>query len=482
MEQNSVSRFNSKEYSNKQIREYLKKLNIKDDDIEMMMEVLQTLEKVLEKNKVRQKMIEWDREGCKLVNGKVILPGDMMKIIDEIIKDNKLYSFFLPEEYGGLGYSGFMIGPITDILATYDMPLQMLIMVSFTILESLFLYHKPDYDPIIQDIADGKRLGYVGFTEPQAGSNLKNVKSTSEQVGDEYVLNGTKIFISNGGIADTGLFLAQNIEDGKPNGTNVFLVDKLDNIEVLRLEEKMGLHANPTAQLRFENVTVPKEYLISSKGDGYKKVLERLLGMRIGVSFQGIAACKRAYDLCLDYASTREQFNKPIISFDAVTRKIQQMEKQLPRLLDYGYKGAYTFDRYLRGWIPSDVGAGGKNMAEKTAAKMIPGIVKGGIAHYYASCTKLYTTEITNYFLYDALQIHGGMGFISETEVNKLVRDSRVLSIYEGTSEIHEWVIGRSDKAISMLPRFKRPYQEYTEKTIYEKNLFERFPGLDQKI
>jgi len=474
--------YNTQPYSKKLMEDYLRKLNHDDEYIAMMSDILDTLETVMERHNVKEESINWDREGLKLEDNKVILPGEMSKIVDEIVKDNQLYSFFLPEEFGGMGVSGFMIGPLTEKLAYYDLPLQMLIMVGFSILEPLFLYHQPSFDKVINEFAEGKRLGYVAFTEPQAGSNLAKVKSTSEKVGDEYVLNGTKIFISNGGYANTGLFLARNMVDGKEEGTNVFLVDNLDNIDVLRLEEKTGLHANPTAQLHFENVTVPEDYLVATRGDGYRKVLERLLGMRVGVSFQGLAASERAYSLALEYAQNREQFDRPIIQFPDVNRKLDEMKKQIPRMQDYTYRAAYALDKYLKGWVPTDVGANGKKGAEEEAAKMVLGAVRGGIAHYYASSAKIYSTEIANSVLYDAVQIFGGMGFVAETAVNKISRDIRVLPIYEGTSEIHNWLIGRSQQAIDMIPSLKRPYRQYEDSTIYERYLFDRFPGLQDKI
>ncbi|MFV2016739.1 MAG: acyl-CoA dehydrogenase family protein, partial [Candidatus Heimdallarchaeota archaeon] len=343
-----------------------------------------------------------------------------------------------------------------------------MITISLSVLEPLISNYKPGFEDTIQNFAKGKTTGYVAFTEPGAGSNLENVKSTSVLDGDEWILNGTKIFISNGGYANTGLFLAQNIEKGKSNGTNVFLVEGLDNIQILRLEEKSGLHANPTAQLQFDNVRVPKENVIGKIGDGYRKVLERLMGMRLGVAFQAVSTAKRGYKLAFEYANIREQYNKPIISFPEVSAKLKAMQKQIPRMEDYAYRAAFSIDRHTRSWIPTDVGAGGKNITEKVAAKMLPSIVREGIAHYYASSAKLYCSEISNTLLYDAQQIFGGMGFVAETEINKIVRDARVLSIYEGTSEIHSWAINRARKAVGMIPRFKYPYQEYKEMTVYE--------------
>lgn len=478
-----MSEFKIDQHGTKLLEYYAKKLKIDDENIEMLSEITSSIREILERNDVREKTIKWDATGAKLVDGKVVLPDGMEKIIQEIIRDNELYNLFIPEKNGGMGLSTLMVIPLTDLIAQYDLSLQILLFISLNVLEPLMSNYNEAYDPVIKKFAEGQTTGYVAFTEPNAGSNLEAVKSTSELEGDEYVLNGTKIFISNGGYADTGLFLARNIVNGKADGTNVLLVDTRDGLNTERLEEKSGIHANPTAQLHFDNVRVPKEYLIGSTGDGYKKVLERLMGMRLGVAFQSIGMSKRAYTLARDYASERTSYGKPINTFPQISSKLAQMEKQIPRMEDYAYRAAFAIDRYQRGWIPMDVGAGAKNVSEKMAAKMLPGVVRGGIAHYFVSSAKVYTTEVGNQLLYDAQQIFGGNGFVAEYEVNKIVRDARVLPIYEGTSEIHSYVLTKAKKAVDMVPKFKRPYPEYgDDKTIYEKILFARFPDLEKLI
>ncbi len=457
---------------------YANKLHYDKDQIDTVKEITNSIESILRKHDVHNKSQKWDQEGTKLVDGKVILPKGMEDVLFEIIQDNEFYNVFIPEKFGGMGFTPVVLGPILDVITQFDLSLQILTTISLSVLEPLISNYKPEFEDTIQKFAKGSATGYVAFTEPGAGSNLENVKSTSILDGDEWILNGTKIFVSNGGYANTGLFLAQNIENEKSNGTNVFLVEGLNNIKVERLEEKSGIHANPTAQLHYDNVTVPKENVIGKIGEGYRKVLERLMGMRLGVAYQAVSTAKRAYKLAFEYSNIREQYNKPIIAFPEISAKIRAMQRQIPRMEDYAYRAAYSIDRHARSWIPTDVGAGGKNITEKVAAKMLPSIVREGIAHYYASSAKIYCTEIVNTLLYDAQQIFGGMGFVVESEINKIVRDARVLSIYEGTSEIHSWAINRARKAVGMIPRFKYPYQEYEDMTVYETMLFARFPHL----
>ncbi len=475
-----MSDFNIEMHSWKLLKHYAEKMKIEEDNVEMLSEIVSSIKEILLRNKVREQSIKWDNTGARLKDGEVLLPDGMEKVIKEIIVDNELYNLFIPQKYGGMGFSPLLISPIVDLLSQFDLSLQIATTISLSVLEPLMSNYKPEFDDVIQKFAKGATTGYVAFTEAGAGSNLEAVKATSELDGDDYVLNGTKIFISNGGFAKTGLFLARNMENGREKGTNVLLVDTTDGLTTERLEEKSGIHANPTAQLHFDNVRIPKENIIGSTGDGYKKVLERLMGMRLGVSFQAIGTAKRAYELAKSYANTREQYNRTIINFPQVSDKIKNMEIQIPRMEDYTYRAAFGIDRYQRNWIPMDVGAGAKNVSEKMAAKMLPGVVRGGIAHYFISSAKLYTTEIANALLYDAQQIFGGNGFVSENEINKISRDVRVLSVYEGTSEVHSWIINKAKSAVSMVPKFKYPYAKYEDSTIYEKILFARFPQLNK--
>ncbi|MHA2253118.1 MAG: acyl-CoA dehydrogenase family protein [Candidatus Kariarchaeaceae archaeon] len=462
------------------VSHFAKKEGYEDEQISMFSEVLDTIKTIMEE-KVRPYSQEWENEGAKLVDGKVTVPKGLEDVMIELIKDNELYSWFMPEEFGGYGFSGVFQSASNELMCQYDMSLQILTTISLSVMEPLIIYNKPEYEPIIKQFMNGERTGYVAFTEAQAGSNLQNVKATSELDGDEYVLNGSKIFISNGGYANTGLFLARNMVDGKEEGTNVFLVDNLDGITTVRLEEKSGIHADPTAELLYENVRVPKEYLIANPGEGYRKVLERLMGMRLGVTFQGIGATKRAYELSKAYAAERVQFGKPIDSFPGVSRKLEEMRKQIPKLEAYGYLAAYSLDRYYKNYIPADIGATGPS-SEKTAADMFPSAVRVGLAHYFVSSAKLYTSEIANSILYDAQQIFGGNGFVSEYEVNKICRDVRVLPVYEGTSEIHEYLIGRAQQALNLLPKFKPLSESFEGLTMYERILYERFPQIVGKM
>ncbi|MDH5402546.1 MAG: acyl-CoA/acyl-ACP dehydrogenase [Candidatus Heimdallarchaeota archaeon] len=468
-----MENFERKDRTDELMGIYAPKLGYNKDQIDFIKDVMDTVKSVMEKHNVRNKAIEWDHIGSRLIDGKVIPPPGFEDVLFELIRDNEIIRTFIPEKHGGFGFSGYMTAPITEVTNYYSQPMGMMAYFALTVLEPLYKFYRPEYDEIIERFAVGKNIGYGAFTEAHAGSNLKSINSTSELVGDEYVLNGTKIFITNGGYANAGLFLAKNMVNGKDEGTNVFLVEGLEGITTLRLEEKSGIHASPTAQLHFNNVTVPKENLLGEAGNGYHKVIERLLGMRMSVAVQASAAAKRAYDEALVYAQTREQFNRPIINFPDIQKKLTIIKTQIERLEDFAHGGYYALERFHKGLFPSD---------QYGSDSQFPDELHEGLIHHYISGAKIYSSEVVNFLMYDAAQIFGGMGFISETIVNKLTRDVRILSIYDGTSEIQKWILSRSKKAIDHLPNFQSPYSKYQDSTIYEEMLFLRFPELRELI
>lgn len=460
-----------------------KELGYEAEDAEMFLAVLETIAEICEK-KVRPNLIEYDEVGAKLKDGKVILPGNLDAVVKEIIQDNEFYSFFIPKHLGGYGFANMALAAMSEVMNSYDISTHILVFISLSVMEALTVYHEEQFDPIIEKFAKGAYTGYVGFTEAGAGSNLEAVKTTSVLDGDEYVINGTKIFISNGGYAETGLVLARNMVNGKQEGHNVFIVEGMEGITTERLEHKSGLRADPTAQLHFKDVRVPKENIIAGVGQGYKKVLERLMGMRLGVAFQALGGAIRATELAKSYSEERVQFGKPIGSFPGVANKIKEMEASLPRMRTYGYHAAYALDRYYKGWLPFDVGAGGKDTSEKMAASSLPGSAIGGLTHYFISTAKMFNSEIVNYLTYDAQQVYGGNGYVEEYEVNKIARDVRVLNVYEGTSEIHEFIIGKAQTAVNLLPagKFPRISSVWDDKTKYQKHFYINFPTLDGLI
>ena len=393
----------------------------------------------------------WDHEGAKLVDGKTEFPKGVDEAYKMFVSDKnglRLYEALLPEEYDGVGFPALMLGPISESMAFFDTSFAITVGLGATIIEAIslnpteYLTHK--YFPIMQEGAPG----FVGFTEPVAGSNLRNIKTTSELDGDYYKVKGTKIWISNAGYGKVGIVLARNIVNGKDEGTNAFVVEtdfknpddsSQPGIKCIRLEEKLGIHASSTGVLEI-NCLVPKENLLGKVGKGYRTVLERLMGMRMGVAFQASALAERAYQLANEYAGQRVQFNKPIISFAGVANKIHGIERELLRMRRYAFEAAFVLSMNQRQQAirPKSLtlDTEGENMLQQYS-----GIYNTALLNYTISKAKMYNTEVGWLLVDDALQIFGGNGISREYNVERILRDFRVLRIYEGTSEIQEFIL-----------------------------------------
>ena len=435
---------------------YGQKLGIDKSDIkDVYFPTLTQLETIMKKE-AEPYVEEWDLNEVYLDhNHKVVFPKTLINLYDTIVrKENglRLLDCFVPEEYGGLGFPPLITGPMLELLAFYDLSLNGTLTLTTTIIEALVLENKQSlsekYYPMI--LKDGM-AGFVGFTEPGAGSNLKQVKATSTEEGDFFHLKGTKIFITNAGFADLGIVLTRNMENGEAKGTNAFLVhssmkdiddSSLPGFRAMKLEKKMGIHASPTGVLEL-NCVVPKENLLGVRGKGYQTVLERLMGMRMGVSFQGVGVAERAYSMANAYAKDRVQFNKPINTFAGVANKLRGMEINLTRMRKFAFEGCFVLSKFQRAQIPKTKNLR-LNAEEENTLKEFSDQYTRGILNHTISKAKMFNTEVAYMIVDDALQIHGGYGFIRDYKVEKLLRDCRILRIYEGTSEIQEYILNRS--------------------------------------
>ncbi len=435
--------------------QYGQKLGIDKSDItDVYYPTLNQLETILKKE-AEPFVEEWDLNEVYLDDkGKVVFPNSLNKLYDTIVKKEnglRLLECFVPEEYGGLGFPPLITGPMLELLAYYDLSLNGTLTLTTTISEALILEKNrllsEKYFPLIlQGVG-----GFVGFTEPGAGSNLRAVRTTSEEEGDYFRLKGEKIFITNAGFADLGIVLAKNMENGEAKGTNAFLVhssmkdiddSSKSGIRAIKLEKKMGIHASPTGVLEL-NCLVPKENLLGVRGRGYQTVLERLMGMRMGVSFQGVGVAERAYTMANAYAKERVQFGKPIISFAAIANKLHGMEINLTRMRRFAFEGSFVLSKFAKGEIPTPKSLKLSGDEESTLKEFSDQYTRG-ILNYVISKAKMFNTEVAYMIVDDALQIHGGYGFIRDYKVEKLLRDCRILRIYEGTSEIQESIINRT--------------------------------------
>lgn len=432
---------------------YGKKLGIDKSDItDVYFPVISQLDTILKKE-AEPFTEEWDLNEVYLDdNHHVVFPKSLVKLYETIVKkDLRLLDCFVPEEYGGLGFPALVTGPLGEVIAYYDLSLNGTLTLTTTIIEALTLENNKalseKYFPIILEGIGG----FVGFTEPGAGSNLKQVKTTSTEEGDYFHLKGTKIFITNAGFADIGIVLARNMVNGEAKGTNAFLVHgsmkDIDDpskpgFQALKLEHKMGIHASPTGVLEL-NCLVPKENLLGVRGKGYQTVLERLMGMRMGVSFQGSGVAERAYVLANEYSKERVQFNKPIGTFPGVANKLRGMEINLTRMRKFAFEGCFALSKFSQRQIPKTKNLKLSSDEEKTLQEFSDQYSRG-ILNHSISKAKMFNSEVGFMIVDDSLQIHGGYGFIRDYKLEKLLRDCRILRIYEGTSEIQEYILNRS--------------------------------------
>jgi butyryl-CoA dehydrogenase len=262
-------------------------------------------------------------------------------------------------------------------------------------------------------LAQGKKLGAFGLTEPSAGSDAGGTKTTAIKDGDAWVLNGTKIFITNGGDAETYVILARTDKEAqKHHGISAFIVEKgTPGFSFGKKEQKLGIRSSPTVELVFENCRIPGTNILGDEGSGFKVAMKTLDGGRIGIASQALGIAQGALDQAVAYAKERKQFNTPIANFQGVQFQLADMATQVEASRLMVYLAAY---KASAGLSYSQSSAMAKLMASETAMKV--------------------TTQ--------AVQILGGYGYTREFPVERMMRDAKITEIYEGTSEIQRLVIG----------------------------------------
>ena len=274
----------------------------------------------------------------------------------------------------------------------------------------------------LPDLCSGRKIGAFGLTEPNAGSDAGGTETTAQDMGDHYLLNGEKIFITNGGEADTYVVFAVTTPDIGTRGISAFIVEKgWKGFEFGDHYDKMGIRSSSTAELIFNDVKVPKENLLGKEGEGFKIAMSTLDGGRIGIAAQALGIAQGAFEHALSYSKERIQFGKPIAAQQSIAFKLADMATKL---------------RCARFLIYS---------AAELKEQHAPYGMESAMAKMYASDIAL---EVTN----DALQIHGGSGFLKGMEVERAYRDAKITTIYEGTNEIQRVVIashilGKAGKA-----------------------------------
>lgn len=266
----------------------------------------------------------------------------------------------------------------------------------------------------LKPLASGEVIGAFALSEPEAGSDATSQSTTAEDKGDYYLLNGTKNWITNGGNATYCIVIAQTHPEKKHKGINAFIVEKgWEGFVVGKKEDKLGIRGSDTHSLMFTDVKVPKENRIGEDGFGFNFAMAVLNGGRIGIASQALGIASGAYELSLKYAKERKSFGTEIINHQAIAFKLADMHVNIMAARMLIYKAAAEKDE-------------GKDISES-----------GAMAKLYASQVAMDTTI-------EAVQIHGGYGYVKEYHVERMMRDAKITQIYEGTSEIQKIVISRA--------------------------------------
>jgi butyryl-CoA dehydrogenase len=260
-------------------------------------------------------------------------------------------------------------------------------------------------------LAEGTKLGAFGLTEPNAGSDAARQQSTAVRKGDYYILNGSKIFITNGGEADIYVVFAMTDKTKGTKGISAFILEKgMEGFSFGKEEQKMGIHASKTRELIFQDVKVPVENLLGEEGKGFKIAMQGLDGGRIGVAAQGLGIAGAALEAAIKYSKEREQFGKPVCKFQSISFMLADMATKLDAARLLVYRAASLKEQ-------------GKPCTKESCM------------------AKLYATDAAMSIATDAVQILGGYGYIREYPVERLMRDAKITQIYEGTNQIQRLII-----------------------------------------
>lgn len=263
----------------------------------------------------------------------------------------------------------------------------------------------------LPDLLTGKKLGAFGLTEPNAGSDAAGIQTTAVDMGDHWLLNGSKIFISGGGIADTYVVMAMTDKEEGTKGISAFIVEKgMPGFSSPKKENKMGIRGSIAAELVFDNVKLPKENLLGEIGKGFKIAMSALDVGRLGIAAQALGIAQGALDETVEYMKNRKQFGKTLDKFQALAFEMAEMKTRIDAARLLLYKAA---NRRQEG---------------------LPSTVEAAQAKLYASETAMYVTT-------KAVQFHGGYGYIKDYPVERMMRDAKITQIYEGTSEIMKMII-----------------------------------------
>ncbi len=347
---------------------------------------------------------EWDRNST--------FPSDALAEMGKL----GFMGMQVPEEWGGAGVDHVAYALAVEEIAAGDGSCSTIMSVhnSVVCMPVLKFGTTEQKEKWLRKLASGEMLGCFCLTEPQVGSEASAIKTRAKRDGNHWVLSGTKQFITSGGKADLAIVFAVTDPARGKKGISAFLVPtKTPGYKVARVEEKLGLHASETCQIVFDDLRLTPDHMLGQEGEGYRIALANLEGGRIGIAAQAVGMARAAYEAALAYAKDRESFGKKIIEHQAVAFRLADMATQIEaaRLL------------VLNAATLRDAGE--------------PCLTQAAMA-------KLFASEMAERVCSDAIQIHGGYGYLKDFPVERIYRDVRVCQIYEGTSDIQRLVISRA--------------------------------------
>ena len=321
----------------------------------------------------------------------------------------------ISEEYGGLGGDQLMYALVCEELGRVSGSIGLSYAAHVSLASKpleLFGTHEQK-ERWLRPLAEGEEIGGWALTEPSSGSDASDTDTLAEKEGDEYVLNGTKQFITNASEAGSVLVKAVTDPDEGYDGISTFIVDPVDDgFEVTTIWDKMGLNASPTCEIQLDDVRLPEDRLLGNEGDGWDQTKKTLDGGRISIAALSVGLGQGAYEAAKSYATEREQFGQPISEFDAVRNKIVAMHRKAERARLLTHKAATKYDA-------------------------------GADVNRLSALAKLDASEAAREIAEDAVQVLGGYGYTTDFAPQRFYRDAKLMEIGEGTSEIQHLVIGR---------------------------------------
>ncbi|MCI0602559.1 acyl-CoA dehydrogenase [bacterium] len=375
-----------------------------DFDFNEEEQMLQQLVRDFAENEVRPLAAEIDRTGR--------FPSETIRKAAEL----GLTGISIPDEYGGAG-----LGSLATVIAIEEISRccaatgVILSVNNSLVCDPLLKFgNEEQKERILKPLASGEKLGCFALTEPQAGSDASNLRTTAVRDGDDYIVNGQKVWITNAPNADWALVFCLTERTDKHHGITALMIRKeTPGFSVGKHEEKLGIRAAVSAALHLENCRVPAANRLGQEGDGFKIALSTLDGGRIGIAAQAVGIAQGAYEAALNYAKQRTAFGNPVASFQAIQFMLSDMATEIEAARLLAYRAALAKDS-------------GKRFSKE------------------ASMAKLFASETAMKHTIKAVQIHGGYGYSTEFPVERAMRDAKITEIYEGTSEIQRLVIAHS--------------------------------------